>query len=179
MNKNISMSLTFPPSVLANSMALCCSHPPCFRLKYFLPSIPTPSPPVTKTMHRPARQPRQIRIHLQPRRPRRSLPHRKPAFRSPLILLRQLPLLKTAVLDAHAGEAYILGPQDSLNIRVVDMEELGEEPYPIDFGGNITLPRIGRIARCGSDGRTTPIQSHRSSRNICRSRSSISASPIS
>jgi polysaccharide export outer membrane protein len=51
---------------------------------------------------------------------------------------------------AQAGAAaYVLGPQDALNIRVVDMEELGEEPYPIDLAGYITLPRIGRVAAAG------------------------------
>lgn len=50
---------------------------------------------------------------------------------------------------AGVGEAYVLGPQDSLNIRVVDMEELGEEAYPIDLGGYITLPRIGRVHAAG------------------------------
>ena len=48
---------------------------------------------------------------------------------------------------AQAGAAaYVLGPQDSLNIRVVDMEEVGDDPYPIDLAGYITLPRIGRVA---------------------------------
>jgi polysaccharide export outer membrane protein len=51
---------------------------------------------------------------------------------------------------AHAGsDAYVLGPQDSLNIRVIDMEEIGDDPYPIDLRGYITLPRIGRVHASG------------------------------
>lgn len=51
---------------------------------------------------------------------------------------------------AHAGaDAYVLGPQDLLNIRVIDMEEIGDDPYPIDLRGYITLPRIGRVHAAG------------------------------
>jgi polysaccharide export outer membrane protein len=52
--------------------------------------------------------------------------------------------LEAATPD-NAGDVYVLGPQDSLNVRVVDMEEMGEDAYPIDLGGYITLPRIGRV----------------------------------
>jgi polysaccharide export outer membrane protein len=45
-------------------------------------------------------------------------------------------------------QAYILGPQDTLAIHVVD-EELGDDPYPIDLRGYITLPRIGRVYAAG------------------------------
>jgi polysaccharide export outer membrane protein len=51
---------------------------------------------------------------------------------------------------AHAGaDAYVLGPQDSLNVRVIDMEEIGDDPYPIDLRGYIMLPRIGRVHAAG------------------------------
>jgi polysaccharide biosynthesis/export protein len=43
------------------------------------------------------------------------------------------------------GSSYILGPQDSLTIRVLNADELGDEPYPIDLNGDVTLPRVGRI----------------------------------
>ena len=55
-----------------------------------------------------------------------------------------------ATRAAHAGaDAYVLGPQDLLNIRVIDMEEIGDDPYPIDLRGYITLPRIGRVHAAG------------------------------
>jgi polysaccharide export outer membrane protein len=50
-----------------------------------------------------------------------------------------------ATKAAHAGETYVLGPQDTLTIRVVNMDEMGDEPYPIDLSGVVTLPRIGRV----------------------------------
>lgn len=45
--------------------------------------------------------------------------------------------------------SYVVGPQDTLLIRVVDMEELGDDPYPVDLTGNITLPRVGRVHAAG------------------------------
>lgn len=47
------------------------------------------------------------------------------------------------------AEGYVLGPHDLLLIRVVDMEELGDEPYSIDVNGNLNLPRVGRIHAAG------------------------------
>jgi polysaccharide export outer membrane protein len=51
--------------------------------------------------------------------------------------------------DVAAPDAYVLGPQDTLNVRVVDLDELGDAPYPIDLRGNLTLPRIGRVHASG------------------------------
>jgi len=48
-----------------------------------------------------------------------------------------------------APESYILGPQDTLTIKVVNMEELGDDPYPVDLTGFVTLPRIGRVRAAG------------------------------
>jgi len=59
---------------------------------------------------------------------------------------------------AHAAErpntnsdstSYILGPEDTLQIRVLDAEEIGPAPYPIDLRGNLDLPHIGRIHAAG------------------------------
>jgi len=47
------------------------------------------------------------------------------------------------------SDAYVLGGQDTLIIRVADMEEMGEDPYPIDLAGNLTIPRIGRVHAAG------------------------------
>src|SRR5258707_2356667 len=42
-------------------------------------------------------------------------------------------------------EAYILGPQDTVLIKVLNMDELGTLPYPIDLRGNLNIPAVGRI----------------------------------
>jgi polysaccharide export outer membrane protein len=51
--------------------------------------------------------------------------------------------------DGDSGNAYILGPEDSLNVRVVHLDELGDAPYPIDLRGNVNFPRIGRVHAAG------------------------------
>lgn len=50
---------------------------------------------------------------------------------------------------AAQGNAYILGPEDTLKIQVANLDEIGEDPYPIDLRGYITLPRIGRVRAAG------------------------------
>ena len=49
-------------------------------------------------------------------------------------------------LDARA---YVLGPQDSVMIKVHDADELGSDPYPIDLRGNLNLPLAGRVHAAG------------------------------
>ncbi len=44
---------------------------------------------------------------------------------------------------------YTLGPGDLIVVQVLDMEELGRDPYPIDMRGNISLPVAGRIHASG------------------------------
>jgi polysaccharide export outer membrane protein len=44
---------------------------------------------------------------------------------------------------------YILGPEDSLLIRVLNLEEIGITPYAIDLRGDVNLPRIGRVHAAG------------------------------
>jgi polysaccharide export outer membrane protein len=46
--------------------------------------------------------------------------------------------------------AYILGPQDAVLIKVLNAEELGTLPYPIDLRGMINVPMVGRIRAAGS-----------------------------
>jgi polysaccharide export outer membrane protein len=41
--------------------------------------------------------------------------------------------------------AYVLGPEDQLVIRVVDIEEVTDKPFRIDMRGNINLPVVGRL----------------------------------
>jgi polysaccharide biosynthesis/export protein len=52
----------------------------------------------------------------------------------------------------RAERGYVLGPQDSLNIRVVDLEEFDPKslgPVRVDEEGNIRLPLAGRIRASG------------------------------
>ena len=51
--------------------------------------------------------------------------------------------------ELESGDAYVLGPEDSLNVRVVHLDELGDAPYPIDLRGNVNFPRIGRVHAAG------------------------------
>jgi polysaccharide export outer membrane protein len=52
-----------------------------------------------------------------------------------------------------AGEqvrsTYVLGPGDQILVRVMDLEEMGKEPYQIDMRGNVNLPMAGRIHASG------------------------------
>lgn len=60
------------------------------------------------------------------------------------------PRTGTLVVKPHAGaEPYRLGPQDTVAIRVLDMEELGQAPYPIDLRGYLTLPMVGAVHAAG------------------------------
>jgi polysaccharide export outer membrane protein len=54
-------------------------------------------------------------------------------------------LLLQASVEGPGPAAYLLGPEDSLSIKVLDAEELGTQPYPIDLRGDINLPRVGRV----------------------------------
>ncbi len=76
-------------------------------------------------------------------------------------LLAQTPIeaaaLKTTVAEPVESETkpagvvqdYILGPEDSILVRVLDAEELGILPYAIDLRGNVDLPRVGRVHAAG------------------------------
>ena len=58
-------------------------------------------------------------------------------------------LSETPDQNSQPAESYVLGPQDTLTVRVVDMDELGDDPYPIDLAGMLTLPRIGSVHAAG------------------------------
>ncbi len=49
----------------------------------------------------------------------------------------------------HARSTYVLGPGDQILVRVLDLEEMGKEPYQIDMRGNVNLPMAGRIHASG------------------------------
>jgi polysaccharide export outer membrane protein len=40
---------------------------------------------------------------------------------------------------------YVLGQGDQILVRVLDMEEMGKDPYQIDMRGNVSLPMAGRV----------------------------------
>lgn len=40
---------------------------------------------------------------------------------------------------------YLLGPGDQILVRVLDMDEMGKDPYQIDMRGNVNLPMAGRM----------------------------------
>jgi polysaccharide biosynthesis/export protein len=44
---------------------------------------------------------------------------------------------------------YLLGPDDQVAIRILDMDEVQDKPYRIDMRGNIRLPLVGRIHAAG------------------------------
>ena len=44
---------------------------------------------------------------------------------------------------------YVLGPDDEISIRVMESEEISEEPFRIDPGGDISLPMLGRVRAAG------------------------------
>jgi polysaccharide biosynthesis/export protein len=56
----------------------------------------------------------------------------------------------TLAPTSRPADNYILGPRDSLSIRIEHMDELGNKPYPIDLQGYLNLPRIGRVRAAGS-----------------------------
>lgn len=47
--------------------------------------------------------------------------------------------------DDTLRSTYVLGPSDQVLVRVLDMEEMGKDPYQIDMRGNVSLPMAGRI----------------------------------
>jgi polysaccharide export outer membrane protein len=46
---------------------------------------------------------------------------------------------------ARTDAAYVLGPEDQIVIRVLDLEEIPDKPFRVDMRGNINVPLIGRV----------------------------------
>ena len=44
---------------------------------------------------------------------------------------------------------YVLGPDDEVSIRVMESEEISQEPFRIDQGGDVSLPLLGRVRAAG------------------------------
>jgi len=51
----------------------------------------------------------------------------------------------TITIDKESQGLYILGPDDQITVRVLNLEEMGTDPYRIDSRGNINLPLVGQI----------------------------------
>jgi polysaccharide export outer membrane protein len=49
----------------------------------------------------------------------------------------------TPVGTGESLRLYTLGPEDTLSVKVLNVNEIGDDPYPIDLAGNINLPVIG------------------------------------
>ncbi len=57
--------------------------------------------------------------------------------------------LGSDVAGTLVPSTYVLGPDDEVSIRVIESEEISEEPFRIDPGGDISLPLVGRVRASG------------------------------
>ncbi len=48
-----------------------------------------------------------------------------------------------------SGADYVLGPGDQILVRVVNLDEIGDKPTPIDMSGHIHLPVAGTLKAAG------------------------------
>jgi len=51
--------------------------------------------------------------------------------------------------EAEVRAAYLLGPEDSIDIRVPEVEEIGDKPYRVSDSGYISLPLVGKVHAAG------------------------------
>lgn len=51
--------------------------------------------------------------------------------------------------DEHRAPGYVLGPDDQINIRALDAEEISDKPLRIGIDGTINLPLVGRMTAAG------------------------------
>jgi polysaccharide export outer membrane protein len=54
-----------------------------------------------------------------------------------------------AETDGQVRSTYVLGPDDQVTVRALDVEEISEKPVRIDMSGHIRLPMAGRIQAAG------------------------------
>src|ERR1035438_4631839 len=70
-----------------------------------------------------------------------------------LLLCAVLPVLyaqsPAGPLALKPVATYILGPDDQVVIRVLDLEEIPETPFRVDMAGNINVPLVGRLHVAG------------------------------
>lgn len=45
--------------------------------------------------------------------------------------------------------SYVLGPEDTVKIHIINEEDLGPDAFRIDLRGNVNIPRIGRVHASG------------------------------
>jgi polysaccharide export outer membrane protein len=50
----------------------------------------------------------------------------------------------------RAPVSYVLGPDDQISIRVLDVDEISPQPVRVDAQGNITVPLAGRLTVAGA-----------------------------
>ena len=55
----------------------------------------------------------------------------------------------TAESEGQLRSTYVLGPDDQVVVRALDVEEIGEKPVRVDMSGHIRLPLAGRIQASG------------------------------
>src|SRR5206468_10948471 len=70
-------------------------------------------------------------------------------FKARLVALMAFSIYSAACSDALPPSGYVLGPEDQLTIRILNLDEVTATPYSIDLSGNLDLPRIGRIKAAG------------------------------
>jgi polysaccharide export outer membrane protein len=51
--------------------------------------------------------------------------------------------------EGEMRPTYVLGPGDRIVVRVLDLDEMGRDPYQIDVRGNVNLPLAGRVRAAG------------------------------
>lgn len=134
------------PLLLAACLLLAITLPS--HAQIFPTLDPNAPPPVTKQINVPPPTP-EIAAAPESNTPPTATKTTVPPSVKDADTTSQTALAAAANRAVEPGDSYLLGPQDTLNIRVVDMEELGEEAYPIDLRGYVTLPRVGRVRAAG------------------------------
>src|SRR5438034_4335323 len=51
--------------------------------------------------------------------------------------------------EAEVPAAHLLGPEDSIDIRVPEVEEIGDKPYRVSDSGYVNLPLVGKVHAAG------------------------------
>jgi polysaccharide export outer membrane protein len=51
--------------------------------------------------------------------------------------------------EGQLRSTYVLGPDDQITVRALDVEEISEKPTRIEMSGHIRLPLVGRIEAAG------------------------------
>jgi polysaccharide export outer membrane protein len=67
-----------------------------------------------------------------------------------LVLAVSMPAVSADTDAGRRSEAYVLGANDRITVRCLNVEEFPQTPIRIDSDGQVTLPFIGRIKLAGS-----------------------------